>query len=249
MYTLSRGEDGKLHGPINKRVWGSFASRKKMIKWARAEATRRGFGPGTDRLVQIVCDGERCFAKRLAKLFRKALITLDIRHVEEKVWQAGRSFHPEGSPELAAWVESLRNVLYEQGGKALVARLKELRRQIACRGPGTKKKRDALDKLIDYLKPRKRMMRYAEWIKQDLVIASGVIEGAVRYVIGERMDCSGMRWIEEKAEAILHLRCIEVNGLWDHFFEWCHKRWHDRLRNQERVQIRTDKPLDVAEAA
>lgn len=246
MYTLSRGEDGKLHGPINKRVWGSFASRKTMIHWARAEATRRGFGPKTDRLVQIVCDGERCFAKRLAKLFRKALITLDIRHLEERVWLAGRSFHPEGSPELAAWVESLRNVLYEQGGKALMARLKKLREQIACRGPGTKRKRDALDKLIKYLKPRKKMTRYAEWIKQDLVIASGVIEGAVRYVIGERMDCSGMRWIEGKAEAILHLRCIEVNGLWDNFFEWVHKRWHDQLRSQKKVQIRTDQPLELA---
>ena len=62
------------------------------------------------------------------------------------------------------------------------------------------------------------MMRYATWLKQDLVIATGVIEGAVRYVIGERLDCSGMRWREDKAEAILHLRCIEVNGLWDHFF-------------------------------
>jgi len=249
MYTLHRGDDGKLHGPTNKRVWGSFASRKKMIQWARAEATRRGFGPGTDRLVQIVVDGERCLAKRLRKLFPKAILTLDIRHVEERLWLAGRAFHPEGSSELAAWVEKLRGLLYDQGGKVLVARLKELRQQIACRGPGTKQKRDALDKLIKYLTPRKKMMRYAELIKQDLVIASGVIEGAVRYVIGERMDCSGMRWIEEKAEAILHLRCIEVNGLWDHFFEWCHQRYHNKLRNQEAVQIRTDQPLNLEEAA
>ena len=141
MYTLHRGDDGKLHGPINKRVWGSFASRKKMIQWVRAEATRRGFGPGTDRLVQIVVDGERCLAKRLRKLFPKAILTLDIRHVEERLWLAGRAFHPEGSPELTAWVEKLRGLLYDQGGKVLVARLKELRQQIACRGPGTKKKR------------------------------------------------------------------------------------------------------------
>jgi hypothetical protein len=249
MYTLSRGKDGKLHGPINKRVWGSFASRKKMLKWARAEATRRGFGPETDRLVQIVVDGEKCLAKGLRKLFRKAIVTLDIRHVEERLWKAACAFHPEGSPELTAWVEKLRSVLYGQGGKALVGRLKELRSEIACRGPGTKKKRNVLDKLLNYLTPRKTMMRYAELIERDLVIASGVIEGAVRYVIGERMDCSGMRWIEEKAEAILHLRCIEVNGLWDHFFEWAHKRWHDRLRNKEHVLIRTDKPLELAEAA
>jgi hypothetical protein len=220
-----------------------------MLRWVRAEATRRGFGPKTRRLIQIVVDGERCLAQRLRRLFRKAILTLDIRHVEERLWKAGGAFHREGSPELAAWVDELRALLYQRGGKALVARLRKLREEVACRGPGTKSKRAALDGLIAYLGPRTKMMRYAKWLKQDLVIATGVIEGAVRYVIGERLDCSGMRWLEAKAEAILHLRCIEVNGLWDHFFDWSYDRWCQQLNNKERVQIRTDKPLELAEAA
>lgn len=249
MYTLRRGADGKLHGPINKRVWGSFASRKTMLVWVRAEATRRGFGPKTDNLIQIVVDGEKCLAKRLRKLFPKAIVTLDIRHVEEKLWKAGCAFHPEGSPELAAWVNKLRSLLYQRGGRALVTRLRQLRGQIACRGPGTKRQRAVLDGLIKYVEPRRKMMHYAKWLKQDLVIASGVIEGACRYVIGERMDCSGMRWVEGKAEAILYLRCIEVNGLWDHFFDWCCDRWSEQLEQREVVQIRTDQPLELAGAA
>lgn len=249
MYTLQRGDDGKLHGPINKRVWGSFASRKKMLQWVREEATRRGFGPQTGRMIQIVVDGEKCLAQRLRKLFRQAIVTLDIRHVEEKLWKAGCPFHHEGSPELTAWVEELRDLLYRRSGKALVARLQKLRQQVACRGPGTKSKRAVLDDLIGYLEPRTKMMRYAKWLKQDLVIASGVIEGAARYVIGERMDCSGMRWIEEKAEAILRLRCIEVNGLWDHYFAWCQDYWCEQLASKQIVQIRTDEPLELSEAA
>ena len=249
IYTLRRGADGKLHGPVNKRVWGSFASRKKMLAWIRAEATRRGFGPKTTRLIQIVVDGDRCFAKRLRKLFRKAILTLDIRHVEERLWTAGRAFHPEGSDALAAWVNELRALLYQRSGKVLVARLRKLRAEIACRGPGTKRKRAALDSLIDYLEPRTKMMRYAKWLKHDLVIATGVIEGAVRYVIGERLDCSGMRWLKGKAQAILHLRCIEVNGLWDDFFDWCQNRWCEQLARKEKVMIRTDQPISLGEAA
>jgi hypothetical protein len=249
VYTLRRGVDGKLHGPVNKRVWGSFRSRKQMLAWVRAEATRRGFGPQTTRLVQIVVDGKKCLAKRLRRLFPRAILTLDIRHVEEKLWKVGCAFHQEGSPALAAWVAELRTVLYRRSGQALVARLRELRQEIARRGPGTKRKRAALDGLLGYLEPRTKMMRYATWLKQDLVIAAGVIEGAVRYVIGERLDCSGMRWREDKAEAILHLRCIEVNGLWDHFFAWCYNGWCDRLDKQEKVLIRTDEPLDLSEAA
>jgi hypothetical protein len=249
IYTLRQGADGQLHGPINKRVWGSFAARKQMMQWARAEATRRGFGPTTDRCIQIVVDGEICLAQRLSRLFPKAIVTLDIRHVEERLWRAGRAYHSEGSPELTTWVAALRKLLYGSGGKAVVARLRELREQIGCRGPGTKTKRAALDGLLKYLRPRLKMMRYARWRQQDLVLASGVIEGAVRYVIGERMDCSGMRWIEGKAEAILHLRCIEVNGLWDIFYQWCHDRWCQRLDNKESVLIRTDQPLNLKDAA
>jgi hypothetical protein len=249
LYTLQRGADGKLHGPINKRVWGSFAARKKMLQWVRAEATRRGFGPRTSKLIQIVVDGEKCLGQRLRKLFPKAILTLDIRHVEEKLWQAGCAFYAEGSAELAAWVEELRRLLYQKSGKALVARLHELRQEVACRGPGTKRKRTLLDDLLEYLEPRTKMMRYAQWRLQDLVIATGVIEGAVRYVIGERLDCSGMRWIEEKAEPLLHLRCLEVNALWDQFFDWCYESWCAQLDNQQRVYIRTDQALELSEAA
>ena len=49
MYTLRRGKDGKPHGPINKKIFGQFGPRKDAIAWARAQATRRGFGPETDK--------------------------------------------------------------------------------------------------------------------------------------------------------------------------------------------------------
>ena len=47
------------------------------------------------------------------------------------------------------------------------------------------------------------MMHYREWMEQDLVIATGQVEGAVRHLVGERFDCAGMRWVKEKAEALL----------------------------------------------
>src|SRR5271156_5051761 len=39
MYTLKRGEDGLLHGPINKKLYATFAGRKAAALWARAVAT------------------------------------------------------------------------------------------------------------------------------------------------------------------------------------------------------------------
>ena len=51
MYTLKRGEDGKLHGPLNKKLYATFAGRKAAAPWARREATKRGFGPETTKLL------------------------------------------------------------------------------------------------------------------------------------------------------------------------------------------------------
>ena len=116
-------------------------------------------------------------------------------------------------------------------------------------GPGTKGRREALRKLIGYLEPRLSMMQYGEWIKQDLVIASGQVEGAVRHVVGERLDCAGMRWTQGKAEPLLHLRCIELNGDWEQFLEWVHARQQERLRKRQRVKVLTDQPANLGKAA
>ena len=86
MYTLKRGDDGKLHGPINKKVWASFMSRKTAAKWARAEATRRGFPPDTTKTVQLVMDGAKGLRHNLEPLFPGAIVTLDVCHVVEKFY-------------------------------------------------------------------------------------------------------------------------------------------------------------------
>jgi hypothetical protein len=113
MYTLRRGEDGRLHGPLNKKVFGTFGVRKSALRWAREQASRRGFPPGTDKMVQIVIDGETCLEQRLRRLFRGAILTLDVRHAQEKLWEVGRLFHREGSAELTHWVEGLEGLLYK----------------------------------------------------------------------------------------------------------------------------------------
>ncbi len=51
-----------------------------------------------------------------------------------------------------------------------------------------------------------------------------MIEGAVRCVVSQRFDGGGMRWIEERAEALLQLRCIQINGDWEQFVAFADKR-------------------------
>ena len=243
MYTLRRGDDGRLHGPVNKRVWATFAGRKAIARWARAEATKRGFGPDTTRLVQIVIDGAKGLQQNLEPLFPRAIFTLDVCHVIEKLWDLGHHFHGEATEELKACVEEWKERVYAGRVAELVERWQQLLEQVPRQGPGTKGKRKALAATIKYLKPRLAMMRYDEWRQQDLVLASGQVEGAVRHVVGERLDCAGMRWIPGRAEALLHLRCIELNGDWEEFINWAADQRQQQLIDRQVVLIRTNQPL------
>lgn len=249
MYTLKRGEDGKLHGPINKKLYATFAGRKAAALWARAEATKRGFGPDTTKTVQIVLDGAKGLKHNLQPLFPKAIFTLDVQHVVERLWKLGRHYHQEGSAALQAWVEELKALVYGGKMQTLIKRLQKWLAQISQHGPGTTGRREALRILIGHLQPRLRMMRHGQWLKQDLVIASGQVEGAVRPLVGERFDCAGMRWRQDKAEALLHLRCIELNHDWDKFVAWFQRTTQARLNKRVPQRILTNQPLTLAEAA
>jgi hypothetical protein len=249
MYTLRRGDDGRLHGPCNKRVYGTFGSRRAALDWARAQATRRGFPPRTDKTVQIVMDGETCLEQQCRQLFSSAILTLDIRHAQGKLWEVGRLFHREGSAELACWVEDLEELLYKGHVRTLLRRLEQVLSGVSRRGPGTKGKRETLGAVIGYLGARVKLMDYGRWRDQDLVIATGVVEGAARYVVGERLDNSGMRWIEQRAEAVLLLRCIEVNGDWEDFMRRSQEQRSWELGRGQVVQIRSKTPTQLPRAA
>jgi len=223
MYTLKterrRGKIVRL-GPINRRIYGSFAKKRHAFAIARREANRRGFTPESGKVIQVVIDGELCFAGYAQEIFPEALLTLDAIHAIEYLWKAGRSFHREGSKALQAWVAKQRDRLYAGKAKAIVRDLRKALREIPKTGPGNKGKRERLGAAVNYLAARVDMMNYDELLKEDLEISSGPVEGAVRFVIGQRFDSAGMRWIRERAEALLQLRCIEVNGEWEAFMRF-----------------------------
>ena len=220
MYTLKRArdKDGKpvLLGPINKRVYASYAPKRHAFAIARREARKRGFGAKSRKTIHIVTDGDEDLERYSKDFFPKARHTLDIMHVLEYFWEAGRFAFKEGSDELTAWVKKQERRLYR--GKAADAILALNEFQVGS------EKQDRLEQIQSYLQKRMGMMDYDELRQHDLDVASGAVEGAVRHVIAKRFDSSGMRWIRERAEALLQLRCIEINGDWDAFVAFVAER-------------------------
>lgn len=225
MYTLQRRPDGTLAGPINKKVYASYAPKRHAVAIARREADKRGFGPGSGKRIQIVSDGDLDLERYIEELFPEAEHTIDVYHVVEYLWDAGACLYREGSAELTEWVEMQKAALYAGQVAEIITELDYRLAQLDPRQTGV---RERLAQIREYLAKRQTKMDYQRLREEDLEISSGAVEGSVRYVIAQRFDCGGMRWIKERAEALLQLRCIEVNNDWDTFMTFV----HDTVRTQ-----------------
>lgn len=245
MYTLKK--DGPLlTGPHNRWYYASFAPKRHAFEIARRQAEKRGFGPGSGKRVQLVTDGDRDLERYAKDYLPHARHTLDVIHAVERIWQAGSCLYPEGSKELNAWVEVQKDRLYGGRPEEVVAEMQARLDAIPKTGPGNKGKRSRLGTSLRYLEKRLDMMPYDELIASDLEIASGQVEGAVKNIIGKRCDHGGMRWIKERVEAIVQLRCIEANGQWDDFMAFVAHRVHqEALATGARVRLQSSTPAPL----
>lgn len=254
MYTLRKQRNGNLLlGPINKRFYASFAPKRHAVEIARREATKRGFPPGTKRTVQIVTDGDNDLALYIAEIFPDALHTIDVIHVIEKLWDAGSSIHREGSAESQAWVERQKDALYAGRALDIIAEFDHQLARIPRTGPGNKYRREKLSEVRAYIAKRQHGMNYDQLLEHDLELGTGPVEGAIKNIMRRRMDHGGMRWIKERAESVLQLRCIDTNGDWNAFVGHVATAAHGAANmtgTRIRLQQRQPNPLPkLAEAA
>jgi hypothetical protein len=242
MYTLKRNGPYLL-GPRNRWVYASFAPKRHAFEIARREADKRGFNADSGKQVHLVTDGDKDLECYAAEIFPEARHTIDVIHVIEKLWIAGECLYPSGSEKLAAWVERQKERLYGGDEEAIVDELYYRRSRIPRTGPGNKGKRTRLAEVRKYIEKRLHLMGYEELMDLDMDIGSGPVEGAVKNIIGKRCDYGGMRWIKERSEALLQLRCIEANGDWDNFINYVHNETQaESQRTAIRQRLQRDAP-------
>jgi len=209
--------------PEFKRVWASLEREMdEVIDDAFAEAVRRD-PQGKKRLVVLV-DGDPKQIRRIRSAARRwkrtITLVLDFIHVLERLWKASYCLHAEGTTEAEAWVlERLERVL--GGASSTVAA--GMRRSATRRGlaPADRK---PIDACANYLLKYRGMLRYDDALRAGLPIATGIIEGACRHLICDRMDLTGARWSLAGAEAVLRLRAILSSGDFDAYWAFHERR-------------------------
>jgi hypothetical protein len=146
----------------------------------------------------------------------EVVILVDFIHVLEYLWKAAWCFFEEADPAAEKWVHKHAFSIL-QGRSSVVAAA--IRRKATCLALGADERKNA-DVCADYLTRKRRYLDYATALERGWPIATGVIEGACRHLIKDRMDLTGARWGLEGAEAVLKLRALLSNGDFDQYWDF-----------------------------
>jgi len=202
----------------HKRVWSSLTydegdthvdAETEVFAWMAQEVdSRRRDGQ------PIVClmDGQRSLWTSCATHLSREDVAeiLDLLHATGYLWDAAYLFHAEGSDEASAFVRdrTLRILRGEVG--YVIGGL----RQMATKRGLPSAKQEKLTRICNYFHRNRHRMRYDEYLAAGYPIASGVIEGACRHLVKDRMERAGMRWTIDGAQAMLDLRSTYINDQW-----------------------------------
>ena len=161
----------------------------------------------------------------MKELDLKATIVMDFIHVLEYVWKAAWCIYDKDDKSVESWVAK-QAVKILSGGCSQVAK--------GIRQTATKRaifNRENIDKCADYLLKNKPRLQYDEALEDGFPIATGVIEGACRHLINDRLDITGARWSLDGAEAMLKLRSLKSSGDFEQYWDF-HKE-KEKSRNYD----------------
>jgi hypothetical protein len=212
--------------PQNKRLSASVQNcQAEQIAAMFDEAERRD--PEHRATAVALVDGEE---HQLAEIQRQAdqrkwnlTIVLDIIHAISYLWLAAFALCAKEQKECERMVVRLVTMLLTGAVCDVIGAL----HQTATRRGLDAKAREPVEKCVNYLRNNAWFMRYPEFLSQGFPIATGVIEGACRHLVQDRLGITGARWGLAGAEAILKLRAIHSSGDWDDYW-----RFHEKQEAQ-----------------
>ncbi len=218
--------------PMAKRIWASVEKdATDVIDTLVMEAKQRD--PFHKKEWIVLVDGQDYQIEQIEAALERhqvqATIVLDIVHAIEYLWKAAHQFFEEGSWECERWVESKLEQILEKGGSktACSIRMSAAKRLIKDKD---KEKIKIIEKSATYIADRSIYTRYNDYLKKGYPIGTGVIEGACRYLVKDRMDITGARWRLTGAEAVLKIRSLlksqDFEEYWNYHIDQEYQRNH-----------------------
>jgi hypothetical protein len=172
--------------------------------------------PTDEKRVICVMDGERSLWKLQEEWFPGAIGILDLFHALKRLWEVADCLYAEDSAKAKEFVTRYLRMLLEGQVGYVLRSFRQLVPKYNLKGSRKK----TVQAAVTYYENNRDHMHYDEYLAAGYPIASGVAEGACKHLVKDRMERAGMRWELEGAQAILSLRAVYLNGLWDQFITY-----------------------------
>jgi hypothetical protein len=157
-------------------------------------------------------------------------IIIDFIHILQYLWDAAADLHPT-QPGRAGFVEHTARDLLDSHTAQVIAQLTTARSNLGNDTPAP-----GLDRAIGYLTAKQPYLHYRQALAMGWPIATGVIEGACRHLVKDRLAITGARWSLPGAEAVLLLRTLITNGDLDTYWKFHIQQEHQRTHTSRYQQ-------------
>lgn len=213
--------------PTHKRVRAELLVGKvALFLWLADEVIRRH--PQRSKPLVFLSDGERALHDRQGEFLpENAVCILDLFHVMERLWKAAWCFFDEASEKKEAhrWVEKHLRTLLEGKVRYVISGLNQMKTKRGLKGT----RRKTIEEVTGYFHRNRDRMKYDEYLVKGYPVGSGVVEGACRHLVKDRLERTGMRWRPDGAQAMLDLRATYLNEEWESFWSYHVEQEDDRL--------------------
>ncbi len=214
----------------NKRVWAELEwSTREVVELVFEEAKRRD--PQGVRQWAMLVDGDPNQMDAVIDQVETyqaegftILVIVDLIHVAEYLWKSANTLFGATSEERDGWVRDQLLRLLQGETKRVVHAMRVSAGKRGLEGEKLKTVRES----ADYIERRLEYLRYNDALEVGLPIATGVIEGACRHLVNDRLGITGAKWSLATAQAVLRLRALNSSGDWEAYWKWHKQKSYER---------------------
>jgi hypothetical protein len=213
VFTQSSWDDEgyPIRDPDSTTYTGAIETAVEFGKRIYLEAWNRGWSRAEKKVV--MGDGAEWIWNLAEPYFPGAIQIVDLYHARQHLWEMARHLHPNDEVNQKAWIKVHQRRLLDKG--KIEKLVSALRSTVSSNVEVAEKIRTE----ADYFERNAERMRYPKFRRQHLFVGSGVIEAGCKTVIGSRLKQSGMFWTVRGANAIIALRCCQLNNRFEDYWE------------------------------
>ena len=188
----------KSRAEFRERVWQLY---RQIIK------------PETPQTI-VIGDGAHWIWEMAQEQFPGSWEILDFYHLSEYVWSVAKAGYPQQEKEQKSWVEEQQKLLQKSQWQQVIINSQQFKSK-------RKELRTAVTDLERYLTNNRTRIDYKRYLKEGLMIGSGVVESSNRRVVTQRLKQAGMHWSKLGAEGVMALRAIYLSSSnrWSNFWQ------------------------------